>query len=107
TSIVCPPDTMRTTTGNSSDGSSTSAAYRCASRWFTATNGTPHTSASAFAALTPTSSDPTRPGPTVAATASMSRSSMAASTTACATTGQQLDVGATRDLGNDAAVAGV
>ena len=40
-----------------------SAAYRWASRWLTATNGTSHTSASALAVLTPTSSAPTRPGP--------------------------------------------
>ena len=31
--------------------------------WLTATNGTPHTIDSAFAALTPISSDPINPGP--------------------------------------------
>ena len=44
-------------------------------------------SASALAAVTPTSSAPTSPGPTVAATASMRASSMPASTRAWATTG--------------------
>ena len=58
-----------------------------ASRWFTATNGTSHTSASAFAELTPTSREPTRPGPVVAATASMSAVGQPASTSAWAITG--------------------
>src|SRR3954454_4488242 len=68
-------------------GSSSMAAYMWASRWLTATKGTSHTSANAFAALTPTSSAPTRPGPTVAPTASTWSSLMPASTSARATTG--------------------
>ena len=71
TSIVWPPDTSSTTSGNVSSGSSRNAAYRCASRWLTDTNGTSQVSASAFAAETPTSSAPISPGPVVAATASM------------------------------------
>ena len=53
----------RTATGSSRSGSSSQPAYRCASRWLTCTYGSPVESASAFAALTPTSSAPARPGP--------------------------------------------
>src|SRR5207244_8354897 len=53
----------------------------------TPTNGTPHTRASALAALMPTSSEPTNPGPIVAATASRALPSTPDSTSTSATTG--------------------
>ena len=54
TSSVCPPDAISVSSGGSSVGSSSSAAYMCASWWLTPTYGVPVASASAFAALTPT-----------------------------------------------------
>src|ERR687897_1301070 len=72
TSRVWPPETSSTTRGSSRSGSSRKDAYRWPSRWLTATKGTSHTRASALAALTPTSNEPTNPGPAVTATASTS-----------------------------------
>src|SRR5436309_1129215 len=65
TRSVWPPETSSTTRGSSRSGSSRKAPYRWASRWFTATKGTSHTSASDLAALTsPACPMPrVRPGP--------------------------------------------
>ena len=108
TSSVWPPDTSSTTSGSSRSGSSRSAAYRWASRWFTATNGTSHTRASALAALTPDEQRADEAGTdgggdrvdVVVVDAGLDEG-------LGDDRGEQLDVGPAGDLGHDAAEAGV
>ena len=60
----------------------------------------------AFAAAIPTSSAPTSPGPNVTATPSTSANPTSAAASASSSRGfERLDVGAGRDLGDDAAEA--
>ena len=81
---------------------------RCASRWFTPTYGRSAASASAFAALTPTSSAPASPGPWHAATASSVAELDARLDQRLGDHRRdELDVGAAGDLGHDATEARV
>ena len=94
--------------GSSMSGSSSMAAYMWASRWLTATNGTSHTRASAFAALDADEQRAHQPGAdggadrvdVVVADAGLDQGARHHG-------GEQLDVGPAGDLGNDAAEAGV
>ena len=80
----------------------------CASRWLTATSGSPCTSAMALAVVTPTSRPPIRPGPAVTATASRSGEADAGFAHGLGDDlVQALDVGARGDLRHHAAVAAV
>ena len=87
-------------------GSWSHAACRCASRWFTPTYGTSSVSAIAFAALTPTSSAPARPG-TVARgdRVDVGERHARLDQRLADHTAHELEVGAARDLGHDAAEA--
>ncbi len=85
-SAVWPPEATSPTKGPSTS-SSTKAAARCASRWWTGTRGLPRDHERAFAKDSPTSRAPARPGPWVTATASRSARVAPASRSARSTTG--------------------
>ncbi len=116
TSDVCPPETSSATSGGSTSGSANTFAKMCPSRWFTPTSGLPVAIASPFAYATPTTSAPMSPGACVTAIASRLREGQRAVEPECGARAlhrlvddadDRLGVLAARDLGHDAAEAGV
>ena len=71
--------------------------------WLTPTKGSAHDQAYAFAALTPTSSEPTSPGPIVAATAEIFGAVPARFIASITTGPKELEVGPAGNFRHDTA----